>query len=129
MKPGYYKPLQNEKTKSNATFKEVKRIYTGNDMNCFVLRALCLNNIILNSQQPNVKSQIEWLVCLKNLKQSGINNDVAKMNRVGIVTGYGIERVKIEVPAKHHDDIVPPHVIKECEELVELRRRKLVTAF
>ena len=49
MKPGYYKPLKPEKTKTNATFKEVKRVYTGNDMNCYALRSLCINNVILNA--------------------------------------------------------------------------------
>ena len=48
---------------------------------------------------------------------------------MGFVCGYGIERVKIEVPALHHDDIVPPPVIKECEALVASRRVQLVTAF
>lgn len=43
--------------------------------------------------------------------------------------GYGIERVRIEVPALHHDDIVPPPVIRECEDLVSVRRRRIVTAF
>jgi hypothetical protein len=45
------------------------------------------------------------------------------------VCGYGIERVKIEVPALHHDDVVPPFVLKECEDLVQTRRRRIVTAF
>ena len=45
------------------------------------------------------------------------------------MTGYGIERVQIEVPAIHHDDIVPPFVIKEAEELVTARRRRLVSCF
>lgn len=98
-------------------------------MNCYVLRSLCINNVILNASQPSVKSQIEWLLCFKNPKQSGISKENVKKNRIGIITGYGIERVKIEIPAKHVDDIVPPHVVKECEELVELRRRKIVTAF
>jgi hypothetical protein len=40
-----------------------------------------------------------------------------------------IERVKIEVPAIHHDDIVPPFILKECEELVTVRRRKLISQF
>jgi hypothetical protein len=52
-----------------------------------------------------------------------------KKNRVGIVCGYGIERVKIEVPAKHVDDIVPPYVMKECEDLVVQRRLKIVNTF
>ena len=33
------------------------------------------------------------------------------------------------MPALHHDDIVPPFVLKECEELVTARRRKLVATF
>ena len=66
---------------------------------------------------------------MKNPKQSGIQDANSRKNRAGIVCGYGIERVKIEVPAKHVDDIVPPYVIKECEDLVQQRRRKLVTAF
>ena len=48
---------------------------------------------------------------------------------MGHICGYGIERVKIEVPALHHDDIEPPQVVKECEQLVAQRRQKLVTAF
>lgn len=75
MKPGYYKPLQPEQTKSNATFKEIKRIYCGNDTNCFSLRTLCIQNVILNSQQPEIKSQIEWLICLKNPIQNSINKE------------------------------------------------------
>jgi len=38
---------------------------------------------------------------------------------MGFICGYGIERVKLEVPAKHHDDIVPPYIIKECEDLIQ----------
>ena len=48
---------------------------------------------------------------------------------MGQIVGYGIERVKIEVPALHHDDIEPPYIVKECEQLVAQRRLKLVTAF
>ena len=39
--------IKAEKTKSNAAFKEVKRIYTGTDSVCYALRCLCINNIIL----------------------------------------------------------------------------------
>jgi hypothetical protein len=40
--------------------------------------------------------------------------------------GYGIERVKIQVPARHHDDIVPPAINKECLEMVKGRRKNIV---
>lgn len=40
-----------------------------------------------------------------------------------------MERVKVEVPALHLDDIVPPQVMRECEDLVGVRRRRIVTSF
>lgn len=119
MKPGYYKPMNTEATKRNATFKEVKRIYTGSDTVCYTLRSLNISNIILNPQMPENKSQIEWLLCLKLAKPPvSVQMDVARSSQMGFICGYGIERVKIEVPALHHDDIEPPHIIKECEALV-----------
>ena len=48
MKPGYYRPMKPEATKSNVTFKEVKRIYTESDTVCYALRSLTIQNIILN---------------------------------------------------------------------------------
>lgn len=118
MKPGYYKPMKPEATKSNVSFKEVKRIYTESDTVCYALRNLTIQNIILNPKSPEVKSMIEWLVCLKLSKPSVLQHEQAKAAQMGFVCGYGIERVKIEVPALHHDDIVPPYVVKECEELI-----------
>ena len=70
MKPGYYVPLKVEKTKTNVTFKEIKRIYTGAETACYALRSLLITNMSLNSKCPEIKSQIEWLVTLKIPKQS-----------------------------------------------------------
>ena len=55
-KPGYYKPMEVESTKKNIAFKEVKRIYTGQETVCYSLRSLCISNIILNPSQPQIKS-------------------------------------------------------------------------
>ena len=129
MKLGYYKPMPSEKTKTNATFKEIKRIYCGNGTNCYSLRSLCISGIILNQKQPEIKSQIEWLICLKNPPEGSVKQGSTAASRVGIISGYGIERVKIEIPAKHIDDVVPTYITKECEEMVEQRRRRIVTAF
>jgi len=126
MRPGHYLPLRKERTRSNTTFKEVKRIYTGSDTTCFALRSLHIQGIVTNSSNPEVKSQVEWLVALKLGKPQWQQN---RNTQVGFLCGYGIERVQIEVPALHHDDIVPPFVLKECEELVIARRRRLVAAF
>ena len=130
MKPGYYKPMDSEHTKKNASFREVKRIYTGSETVCYALRTLNISNIILTPSAPEVKSQVEWLLCLKLAKPPvSVQQDLARSAQMGSVCGYGIERVKLEVPALHHDDIEPPHVMKECEQLVAQRRQKLVTAF
>lgn len=129
MKPGYYKPLSKESTRLNATFKEVNRIYTGANYVCYSLRSLTIPNIVLNPKNADKKSQIEWLVVLKLAKPPANIQENAIMSQQGVVTGYGIERVKLEVPALHHDDIVPPHVHNECRDLIAQRRRQAVTAY
>lgn len=79
MKPGYYKAMETESTKKNITFKEVKRIYTGSETVCFSLRTLNISNIILNPAMPELKSQIEWLLCLKLVKPPvSTNQDLAR---------------------------------------------------
>ncbi len=126
MRPGHYKPLEREVTRSNLTLKEVKRIYTGSDTSCFTLRCLNIQNIAIDRQNPELKSQLEWLVALKLGKPQF---QQSRNTQVGFICGYGIERVQIEVPAIHTDDTVPPFVLKECEELVTARRRKLLIMF
>ena len=79
MKPGYYKPMEVESTKKNVTFKEVKRIYTGSETICYSLRSLNISGIMLNPSQPAIKSQIEWLLCLKLAKPPvSVNQDQAR---------------------------------------------------
>jgi hypothetical protein len=56
MRPGFYKPLKKEVTRSNITFKEVKRIYSANDNKCYALRSLHIQNIIIDPQNPEIKS-------------------------------------------------------------------------
>lgn len=48
-KPGYYKPLTKETTRSNITFKEIKRIYTGTDTSCYSIKCLNISNIHLEA--------------------------------------------------------------------------------
>jgi len=48
---------------------------------------------------------------------------------VGFICSYELERVRIEVPAVHVDTMLPPHVLRECEDLISSRRKRLVTAF
>lgn len=49
MRPGHYLPLIKERTRTNTTFKEVKRIYTGSDTSCFALRSLHIQGIVANA--------------------------------------------------------------------------------
>jgi hypothetical protein len=48
---------------------------------------------------------------------------------MAFLCGYAVDRVAIEVPALHHDDIVPPFVLKEAEEMVLGRRRRIQANF
>jgi hypothetical protein len=57
--------MKNEKTLSNITFKEVRRIYTGSDTSCYALRCLSIPNISPDPTNRDVKARIEWLVALK----------------------------------------------------------------
>ena len=62
MRPGHYKSLMKEQTQSNAPFKEVKRIYTGGDTICFQLKSMTIDGVIMNPDNPNIKSSVEWVV-------------------------------------------------------------------
>ena len=48
MRPGHYRPLRRELTRTNVPFKEVKRIYTGSDTSCFSLRCLHIENVSID---------------------------------------------------------------------------------
>lgn len=80
----------------------------------------------MDQKNPDFKSAIEWLVCLKLGKPQKIGK---KNQQSGFLAGHGIERIKIQVPAIHHDDVVPVHVLQECEDLVSQRRRRLISTF
>ena len=138
-RPGYYKPLVSEKTRSNVTLKEVKRIYTDSGTSCFALRCLNLQGIAVDERRPELRSQVEWIVAMKMgrrkylplsaaEKEKGEKEEEHFMQEV-FISGYGVERIQIEVPALHVDDVVPPYVLKECEELAAARRRRLADAF
>jgi hypothetical protein len=126
MKPGYHKPLIRESTRDNVAFREVRRVYTGGDTICTALRVLKIANIVMNPNNPHIKSSVEWVVCLSLQRPLTVQTADAKAAQTGYLLGYGIERVKIQVPARHHDDIVPPAINKECLEMVKGRRKNIV---
>lgn len=68
LEPDWHRAVMPEKTNSNASFKEVKRIYTGADTTCYGIRTLKINDIVANASQPSLKSQLEWLICVKKAK-------------------------------------------------------------
>lgn len=47
------------------TFKEVKRIYTGSDVQCYSLRNLMISAVRTDGLQKESRQQVEWLVALK----------------------------------------------------------------
>ena len=127
-KPGNYKPIQEESTKSNPTFNEVRRIYTA-PMTSYKLQPLNLINTsggVKIGDKNRKAGSIEWLVALKLSPNSFAGS--SKQTQ-GVISGYGIERIKLMVPAARHDDIVPEAVHKECEEEAQDKRKKSVIAF
>jgi hypothetical protein len=76
---------------------------------------MAISNIVINKENPEQKSILEWLICLKVAGMSPIVGEQSKKTQLGFITGYGIERVPIEIPALHLDDLVPNHIMKECK--------------
>jgi len=126
-KPGYYVPLDQEGTATNPTFKEVRRIYTA-PMTAYKLQALSLvHNGSSKSDKVQTKAaSIEWLVALKIAPGSSVSSQKQSQ---ATISGYGIERIKLMVPAIRHDDPIPEAIHQECENEAQDRRKKAVVAF
>jgi len=107
-----------ENTLTNEPFSEVKRIYTA-PSTCYKLQ-------ILNITGKSAAQSIEWLAALK---LSPIDYANTRKSLQGSLSGYGIERVKLKIPAVRHDDPVPSGVFQECESAVAEKRKKAVVTF
>jgi WD40 repeat protein len=77
-RPGYYKPIKTETTKTNMPYNLVQTIYTAADTVCFALKAMKIDNLVLNSKVPEVKNVLEWLISLKLAKLSPLLGDQSK---------------------------------------------------
>jgi hypothetical protein len=42
------------------------------------------------------------------------------------LVGFGVERLQISVPANQHDQIVPPYINQQAQEMVQARRTNIV---
>ena len=56
LEPDWHRTVMPEKTNSNTSFKEVKRIYTGADTTCYGIRTLNISDVVANASQPTLKS-------------------------------------------------------------------------
>ena len=130
-KPGYYTSLNAEGTQKNPCFGEIKRIYMGDSV-CYQLRYLNLRSSgakgVLDKLGGDISlgQSVEWLVGLKLNKPEVFGT---RKQSQGFITGFGVERMKLEVPAIRHDDPVPKHIFDECMDLMTQRRVKAATAF
>jgi hypothetical protein len=52
-----------------------------------------------------------------------------KKESSGVIGGYGIDRMQIEVPVNRVDENPPAEIMKECKDLMLARRKKLMTTF
>ena len=131
-KPGYYDYLPQETTNSNRSFREIKRINIA-PTTCYKLQVLELTaNAPSRQETENSKKteaaagSIEWLVALKLTPPQAVG---MKKQSLGIISGYGMERVKLRVPAIRVDDPVPEEVYQDCESEIQERRKKAVILF
>ncbi len=135
-KPGYYTGPNEETTQSNKTYRMVKRIYVKPPYVCYKILPMILNTVPQNAtsnkagsdkgQQASISqtSSIEWCVALQMTPSQGF-----AMKSQGMILGYGIEIVGLDIPAVRHDDPVPTSIIKECEDEVSEMRKKTMIAF
>ena len=130
-----------EFTATNQTFREVKRVYTSPAV-CYKLQTLTLaagkngessGNASISHSKLGLEDKlsvpvgnVEWVVAMK-LSTPEIVGTAKQLQ--GVVSGYGIERTKLLVPAVRHDDPVPEAIYQGCEEEVGERRKKAIVAF
>lgn len=121
--------MGHESTQENASFSEVKRIYTG--------EAICykLSTLMLEVGPPSAKQgsnskigpmRVEWVLSLKLTKAQTVGKLV--LNH-GDLIGSGIERIWVEVPANRHDDPIPSNLLAQCTEMMQKRRKMAVSRF
>ncbi len=124
-------PSTAEFTATNQTFREVKRIYTAPAV-CYKLQTLTLaagkvGENGTSATKPGMSpGSVEWIVGLKLGAPEGAGS-VKQLQ--GVVAGYGIERVRLIVPAVRHDDPVPEVVFQRCEGEVADRRKRAIVLF
>ena len=119
-----YTQIEEQLTKSNQSFGEVKRIYTG-DQICYKLSSfvmkLPVSNFSKDSGSSGKQVFFEMLLIL-NLGKSQLTAKTSKTP--GMIKGYSVNRLQIEVPASRVDDVIPRKYFKELEELCIERRKK-----
>lgn len=125
LKPGYYVLDQgSQATESNAPFSNVRTIFTGNCV-CLSAKAFCQRVPVpaLDAEQKATKKFqiIETLICLIQDRPQVIGNT---QKSPGMIRGYAFDKMKIEIPCKLYDEIVPRHFYNELEAIAMERRRK-----
>jgi hypothetical protein len=52
-----------------------------------------------------------------------------KLKSPGMIKGFSIDRMSIQVPASRHDENVPKRFIEEMQEIMTKRRNKLLLSY
>lgn len=123
-KPGIYDIAPEQSTISNAEFSEIKRIYTG-EQTCHKLAVGTFRIPIVNTQnEQNLtgrQAHLEMLMALCLSKPQLTNKT---MKSAGVIKGYSVDRLEMEIPANRVDDVIPRKYYKELEDLCLERRKK-----
>ena len=123
-KPGIYGVAKEQETTTNQKFTEVKRIYTG-DQTCHKLTTAAfripITNMAGDANFTGKHANLEMLLalCLSKPQLTG-----QTMKSTGLIKGYSIDRLELEIPANRVDDVIPRKYYKELEDLCLERRKK-----
>lgn len=134
VKPGVYRCPQEEETRSNRAFGEVRRFYTG-EMVCWKLGKWEGRRRKREEGWKEEGSRREggWreegneiLTCLWIGKKEMIGRGY---KRPGVIKGLSLTRMSIEIEANQFDEMVPRRIREELEEEGRKRRKRIMTEF
>lgn len=110
IKPGYYICSEQEHTFVNQPFAMIKTIYTGS-ATCYSLKSF-LQKVPIQTNSSGANADIgpkryhaiEVLLALNLEKPQMIANSYKSP---GTITGFSIDKMRLEVPCNQHDEVVP----------------------
>ena len=114
LKPGYYTYLKQEDTRTNTSFAEVRRIYTG-ELTCYNLCPIYAK--VKTTQIDEGIPEYYYIEFLSTLELGESQRISGKLTSKGVIKVYGMERMGLEIPVCRFLEPIPKQLTLELEEL------------